>query len=104
MPSKSSDSWAEDEAMKPIHSTDALTIGGHAFDSRLLIGTGKYPADDMIPKIIAASGSQIITVALRRVDFEATTDNVMIIDRGSTLFGCFISPVGTANPSKPAKV
>ncbi len=63
--------------MKPIHSTDAHTIGGHAFDSRLLIGTGKYPADDMIPKIIAASGSQIITVALRRVDFEATTDNVM---------------------------
>jgi thiazole synthase len=63
--------------MKPIHSRDALTIGGHAFDSRLLIGTGKYPADDMIPKIITASGSRIITVALRRVDFEATTDNVM---------------------------
>ncbi len=63
--------------MKPMHATDALTIGGHAFDSRLLIGTGKYPADDVIPKIIAASGSRIITVALRRVDFEATTDNVM---------------------------
>jgi thiazole synthase len=63
--------------MKPIHSTDSLTIGGHAFDSRLLIGTGKYSADDMIPTIIAASGSRIITVALRRVDFEAATDNVM---------------------------
>ena len=63
--------------MKPDHSTDALTIGGHAFDSRLMIGTGKYPSDDMIPKIIAASGSRIITVALRRVDFTATTDNVM---------------------------
>jgi thiazole synthase len=57
--------------------TDFLTIGGQQFDSRLLIGTGKYPADDLIPKIVAASGSRIITVALRRVDFTATTDNVM---------------------------
>jgi len=56
---------------------DPLIIGGQTFDSRLLIGTGKYPSDDMIPRIIAASGSRIITVALRRVDFEADTDNVM---------------------------
>ena len=58
-------------------SGDPLIIGGQEFDSRLLIGTGKYPSDDMIPDIVAASGSRIITVALRRVDFEATTDNVM---------------------------
>jgi thiazole synthase len=58
-------------------STDRLVIGGQEFDSRLLIGTGKYPSDDMIPEIVNASGSRIITVALRRVDFEAATDNVM---------------------------
>lgn len=63
--------------MKPVKSTDILTIGGQEFDSRLLIGTGKYPSDDMIPEIISVSGSRIITVALRRVDFAATTDNVM---------------------------
>ncbi len=63
--------------MKTNHSMDALIIGGHEFDSRLLVGTGKYASDEMIPEIIAASGSRIITVALRRVDFEATTDNVM---------------------------
>ena len=56
---------------------DLLMIGGQAFESRLLIGTGKYPSDDMIPEIVAASGSRIVTVALRRVDFEASTDNVM---------------------------
>jgi thiazole synthase len=56
---------------------DRLTIGGQAFDTRLLIGTGKYPSDDMIPIIIDASGSRIITVALRRVDLAAHTDNVM---------------------------
>jgi thiazole synthase len=54
-----------------------LTIGGKTFDSRLLTGTGKYASDTLIPKIIESSGSQIITVALRRVDFEANTDNVM---------------------------
>jgi thiazole synthase len=56
---------------------DPLVIGGRAFDTRLLIGTGKYPSDDMIPQVIAASGARIITVALRRVDFDADTDNVM---------------------------
>ncbi|WP_319404971.1 thiazole synthase [uncultured Desulfosarcina sp.] len=63
--------------MNPTDSRDALIIGGHEFDSRLLVGTGKYASDDMIPEIIAASGSRIITVALRRVDFEAATDNVI---------------------------
>ncbi|PID39267.1 MAG: thiazole synthase [Proteobacteria bacterium] len=56
---------------------DPLVIGGQTFESRLLIGTGKYPSDAMIPDVIAASGARIITVALRRVDFEADTDNVM---------------------------
>jgi thiazole synthase len=64
--------------MKTIKSDDTLlTIGDRSFNSRLLIGTGKYPTDKMIPAIVEASGSQIITVALRRVDFAATTDNVM---------------------------
>lgn len=63
--------------MHQSNTSDPLTIGDETFASRLLIGTGKYPSDEMIPDIIAASGSQIITVALRRVDFMATTDNVM---------------------------
>ena len=57
--------------------TDLLTIGDKSFTSRLLTGTGKYPSDTMIPKILESSGAQIITVALRRVDFETDTDNVM---------------------------
>ncbi|MFO7963173.1 MAG: thiazole synthase [Desulfobacterales bacterium] len=56
---------------------DYLSIGGQAFISRLLIGTGKYPSDALIPNIIESSGAQIITVALRRVDFDTDTDNVM---------------------------
>lgn len=56
---------------------DVLEMGGKTFASRLLIGTGKYPSDGLIPDVCEASGAQIITVALRRVDFASETDNVM---------------------------
>ncbi len=56
---------------------DRLKIGDKLLENRLFTGTGKYADDAMIPEIIAKSGSQVITVALRRVDFEARTENVM---------------------------
>ncbi|MBU0943741.1 MAG: thiazole synthase [Proteobacteria bacterium] len=63
--------------MDNITKEDLLIIGGVALKSRLFTGTGKYPSDTMIPEIIERSGSQVITVALRRVDFAAGTENVM---------------------------
>lgn len=57
--------------------SDKLKIANQEFSTRLLIGTGKYACDELIPDILASSGAEIITVALRRVDFEATVDNVM---------------------------
>lgn len=59
------------------HQEDALEIGGKHLGSRLFTGTGKYPSDTMIPDVIEQSGSEVITVALRRVDFNSETDNVM---------------------------
>ncbi|MDA8403489.1 MAG: thiazole synthase, partial [Desulfobacteraceae bacterium] len=56
---------------------DMFDIGGKTLTSRLFIGTGKYASDALIPGIIETSGSQVITVALRRVDFNSGTDNVM---------------------------
>ncbi|OEU67331.1 MAG: thiazole synthase [Desulfovibrio sp. S3730MH75] len=58
-------------------SEDLFEIGGLKFNSRLLTGTGKYSDDSVIPDVCEASGSQIITVALRRVDLESKTGNVM---------------------------
>lgn len=49
---------------------DKLTIGGISFDSRLMLGTGKYRNSEEMNAAFAASGSQIITVALRRIDFD----------------------------------
>jgi thiazole synthase len=56
---------------------DQLIIGGKSLDSRLFIGTGKYSADTIIPEIIKKSGSQVITMALRRIDFNSQMGNVM---------------------------
>lgn len=57
--------------------SDQLVIGGKSLNSRLFIGTGKYSTDELIPEIVKRSGAQVITVALRRVDFHSPTGNVM---------------------------
>ncbi len=47
---------------------DSLVIGGVELKSRLFIGTGKYGEDALIPDVAAASGAEVITVAMRRVE------------------------------------
>lgn len=49
---------------------DRLTIAGKTFTSRLMVGTGKYRDSGQMNAAFAASGAQIITVALRRIDFD----------------------------------
>jgi thiazole synthase len=56
---------------------DPLVISGVELDSRLFIGTGKYADDAVIPAVCEASGAQVITVALRRVDLDSRLGNVM---------------------------
>jgi thiazole synthase len=49
---------------------DVLSIGGREFQSRLLIGTGKYRNNDEMLRAIAASGAEVVTVAVRRVNLD----------------------------------
>lgn len=51
-----------------MDANDPFIIGTESLSSRLFIGTGKYGADSLIPAVAAASGAEVITVALRRVD------------------------------------
>ncbi len=46
---------------------DLLTIAGRTFGSRLLLGTGGFPSLELMADAVAASGSELVTVALRRV-------------------------------------
>lgn len=48
--------------------TDKLVIGSRSFDSRLLVGTGKYKDLQQTGEAIATSGAQIVTVAIRRTN------------------------------------
>lgn len=50
---------------KPV---DKLVIAGREFTSRLMVGTGKYASMEQMVKAIEASGAEIITVAVRRVN------------------------------------
>ncbi|CAN5799719.1 thiazole synthase [soil metagenome] len=52
---------------------DALVIAGRTFRSRLIVGTGKYKDVSETERAIDASGAEIVTVALRRVDLSDTS-------------------------------
>ena len=54
-----------------IEDDSKLTIAGRTFNSRLMTGTGKYPSMSVMQQSVAASGSEIITVAVRRVQTKA---------------------------------
>jgi thiazole synthase len=54
---------------------DPLVIAGRAFSSRLLLGTGKFPSSAVMAAAARAAASEIVTVALRRVDLDAGEDD-----------------------------
>ena len=54
-----------------------LIIAGRTFGSRLLMGTGKFSSPDVMKKAIEASGTEIVTVALRRVELENPQDSIL---------------------------
>lgn len=61
---------------------NTLTIGGRRFDSRLFVGTGKFRSNDQMAEAIKASGSQMVTVALKRVDMANKADDMLAHVRG----------------------
>lgn len=61
---------------------DTLTVAGREFSSRLFVGTGKFTSPEVMRDAIAATGSELVTVALRRVDFDSAEPNLLeFIDR-----------------------
>jgi thiazole synthase len=65
---------------------DKLVIADRSFDSRLMVGTGKFPSSEAMAEAVAASGAQIVTVALRRVEIGNPEDDMLSrLDRGKIL-------------------
>lgn len=81
---------------------DILKMGGEELESRLILGTGKFPSKKMIPEVIRRSGVQVVTVALRRVDVNSKEENILeYIDKD-----CILMPntSGATNAGEAVKI
>ena len=58
-----------------------LTISGKTFSSRLFLGTGKFSSAELMRSAIAASGSELVTVALKRVQLKNARDEMIAAAR-----------------------
>src|SRR3977135_1908917 len=56
--------------MQTVAAADRLVIAGVELRSRLFLGTGKYPTDESMRAALEASGCELVTVALRRLDLD----------------------------------
>ena len=63
--------------------TQVLKIGKYEFASRLIVGTGKYPSMDVMRAAHTASGAEMVTVAIRRINLDDSSGKTMLdyIDR-----------------------
>lgn len=55
-----------------------LTIAGKEFDSRLFLGTGKFSSNEIMSNAIEASGTQMVTAAMKRLDLTDKADDMLL--------------------------
>ena len=65
---------------KKLKNNDKLIIANRSFDSRLLVGTGKYKDFKQTRAAIDASGSKIVTVAIRRINLGQNSDEPSLLE------------------------
>ena len=56
---------------------DKLIIGGREFKSRLFVGTGKFRSNSIMAEAIKASGTEMVTVAMKRIDMDNREDDML---------------------------
>jgi len=54
-----------------------LKIGKYTFKSRLMVGTGKYPSNEIMKEALEASGAEVVTVAVRRVNLDRGSESLL---------------------------
>ena len=60
-----------------MNKSQSLVISGKTFTSRLFTGTGKFSSAVLMEQALLASGSELVTVALKRIDLETQTDDIL---------------------------
>jgi thiazole synthase len=71
-----------------------LTIAGRAFRSRLMVGTGKYATTALMRRAIDASGAEVVTVAVRRVDLDRSKDESILAHLDPTRYFLLANTAG----------
>ena len=64
--------WKWCSLLEAVEMSDTLTFADYSFSSRLIVGTGKYKDLDQTRAALEASGAQMVTVAVRRLDLKGT--------------------------------
>jgi thiazole synthase len=59
-----------------VSTSDPLVIAGRAFRSRLITGTGKYDSFETMRDAVGESGCEVVTVAVRRIDFDRPGEDI----------------------------
>ena len=62
-----------------------LIIGGRTFHSRLFVGTGKFSSNELMSQAIEASGTEMVTIAMKRIDMENPQDDMLVHVRRSEI-------------------
>lgn len=81
---------------------DVLSIGGKELSSRFLLGTGKFESKEMMKEAIVRSGTQIVTVALRRIDLERTDENIISFVPGDVTL--LVNTSGARNAKEAVRI
>ena len=80
---------------------EPLVIAGRAFKSRLIVGTGKYKDGPQTRAAIEASGAEMVTVAVRRVNLDRSSESLLdFIDPNASSF-C-PTPPAASPPTRPS--
>jgi thiazole synthase len=74
-----------------------LLIAGREFRSRLLVGTGKYSSNEVMIEAIEASGAEVVTVAVRRVDLDRSKEEGILHHLDSSRFLLLANTAGCYN-------
>ena len=90
------------QATEPL--TDLpLAIGGRSFRSRLMVGTGKYRDNGTMARAIEASGAEIVTVAVRRVDLDRTKADGILFHLSPDQYFLLANTAGCYTPDEAVR-
>lgn len=84
--------------------TDHWSVGGRALSSRLFIGTGLFPNPYVQREAIRASGAEVLTFAIRRVNLEATEDDSILLHLQGESFAYLPNTSGASTAGEAVRI